>query len=206
MVAQQELQDKLQAIDGVASAEVDLVDGQPPVARVFLDGTRAPAEVRQKVDALLGAEVPAPNRPQVRKRSGLGKGLGDVITADAAQPAPAHIDPAPRPISAKIARVGILESESGVVAEIEDALGKTESIAIGPDGSIDGAVVTAVRRLFDVPESTYISIRDLDTGQGMLVVAAVTTEDDRRSAGAAFVEYGRPWATANAVVQAIVGS
>ena len=40
VVAQEELRDKLQAIDGVASAEVDLIEGEAPVARIFLDGSR----------------------------------------------------------------------------------------------------------------------------------------------------------------------
>ena len=205
VVAQEELQDKLQSIDGVASAEVDLIEGEPPVARVFLDGSRDPDEVRETVNALLGSAVPVRERPQPRRRGGLGRGLGEVITSDAAQPAPAHIDTAPRPVASRISRVGIVESEAGVVAEIEDALGNTESITVGPDGSIDRAVADGVRRLLGVPASTYIAIKDLDTGQGSLVVAAVTSDDDRRSAGAAFVEYGRPWATANAVMQALSG-
>lgn len=206
VVAQNELQDKLQAIDGVASAEVDISDGKAPVARVFLDGSREPAEVRQKVNALLGPALPDRVRTQPKRRGGLGKGLGDVITEDAGQPAPALINTSPRPVASRIARVGIVESDTGVVAEIEDTLGNTETISVGSEGSIDRAVVDGVRKLLGVPESTYVSIHDMDTGQGSVVVAAVTTADDRRTAGAAIVEYGRPWATANAVMQALSDS
>ena len=71
------------------------LSGRAPVARVFLDGSREPAEVRQKVNALLGPAVPDRGRTQPKRRGGLGKGLGDVITEDAGQPAPAHINTSP---------------------------------------------------------------------------------------------------------------
>ena len=57
-MATRDLKDELVAIPGVSDAEVTLVDNAPPVARVWLDGTRDGDEVRLRVEALLGRELP----------------------------------------------------------------------------------------------------------------------------------------------------
>lgn len=205
-MAEQELEDKLQAIPGVASAEVTIHDDDAPVARVFLDGTREHDEVRNRVNALLGASVPNRTAPTGRRRGGLGKGLGELLGDESAEPAPAHINGAsPRPVATSLAKVGVVENERGVVVEIVDSLGTTESVPVGTEGSIDDAVIEGVRRLLGMSDSAYITVRDVDTGQGAMVVAAVTVDSGERFAGAAFIDYGRPWATANAVLRALAG-
>ena len=92
MVSEQ-LSDQLQAIPGVASAEVTIKDGTAPVARIWLDGSEDPEEVRDKVTALLGSHVPTkvvPDRPL--KRSGLGRGLGDLLADPESDAVPPHIN------------------------------------------------------------------------------------------------------------------
>ena len=47
-----------------------------------------------------------------------------------------------------------------------------------------------------------IDLADVETPAGSVVVAT-TTGDEERSVGSAFVEYGRPWAVASAVLAAL---
>ncbi|MGI9666887.1 MAG: hypothetical protein ACR2N2_07300 [Acidimicrobiia bacterium] len=203
-MAGNELEDKLQAIPGVASAEVTLHDDAAPVARVFLDGSRADEEVRDKVNALLGSSVPKRTAPPAKRRGGLGKGLGEILNGDTSETPPAHINSiTPRAVASSLSRVGVVETAEGVVVEVVDSIGATESVMVGTDGSIDDAVIEGVRRVIGASDSGYITVRDVETGQGQMVVAAVTTESGERLAGAAFIEYGRPWATANAVMKAL---
>ncbi len=203
-MASHDLQDRLQAIPGVASAEVTLHDDQAPVARVYLDGSRDEREVRERVDALLGSSVPKTTVPAPRKRGGLGRGLDDLLNEEPPDVAPAHINGTqPRPVVHKLSKVGVVETADGVVVELAGEDGFVEQVPVGTDGSIDAAVIVGMRRILGIPESTYITVRNVDSGQGTMVVAAVTTDTGVRLAGAAFVEFGRPWAAANAVLNAV---
>lgn len=204
-----ELKDELQAIPGVASAQVTLVDGEAPVARIWLDGSRDAEEVRDRINALLGSSVPRasiePERPGPKRRSGLGRGLPDLLADE--DPVPSHINgTAGTPPGISLRRVGIVESVDGVAVEIENDDGEVLAMSVGTDGSIDSAVIDAVCSMLDVGDDMTIAISDVSTDEGELVIATASTDASDRYAGAAFVEFGRPWAVARAIVQAFSGS
>lgn len=194
----------LDALPGVATAEVILRDDDTPVARIWLDGTRDGDEVRELVDALLGRSISSvvfPRQTTQRRRIGLGRGLGDLIPNDEQHPVPMQLQPAAgrRPT---IAYVAVIESASGVVVEIEDGAGDVHSEPVGGDLNIDGAVLKGVLALVDGSDDVRIDVTDAETGDGtVLLVAAI--HGDRRAAGAAFVEHGRPYALARAGLDAL---
>lgn len=207
MVVVYELKDELLAIPGVASAQVTLDDSETPIARVWLDGTRDADEVRERINALLGATLPnSDRRPQAddeapKRRKGLGRGLPDLLSDDDKLPAHFHGAGGPEP-DVGLLRVGIIESSGGVAVEVEDGKGAVQTVPVGPDGSIDAAVVEAVCSLIGIDDVRSIDISDLTTAEGELVVVTARSEADERIAGAAFVDFGRPWAVARAIAQA----
>ena len=204
-VVPEQLHDQLGEIPGVASAEISLREDAPPLARVWLDGTRTADEVRERVQALLGSFVPTTDPPPRKaRRSGLGRGLGDVIEADVGSPEPTHLLPSEsKPTGrARIARVGVVETASGVHVEVEDADGNRHRGAVGVDGSIDAALVDAMAPLLDISADARVSIDDVVTDEGAVVLATIVSHDGERRIGAAYVEFGRPWALARAVAQA----
>lgn len=198
--------DDLAAIPGVASAEVTIKQDETPVARVWLDGTKDASEVRELVDVLLGKSVPdlvdAPDEAP-RKRGGLGRGLVDLLPERDSQPVPSQLQPdmSSRPA---VSAVSIVESASGVFVTVSDNKEREASVSVGDDGSIDSATIAAVSQLFGIDESIHISVEDIQVAQGSVLVASASN-GTTRSAGAAFVEFGRPSAVARAVFQAMAG-
>ena len=199
------LRDNLVAIPGVASAEVTLKDDETPVARVWLDGTRDGSEVRELVGALLGRNVPEIDLDAAiespKRRSGLGRGLGDLLPEDDAHPVPSQLQPETNRQPA-VASVSVVESSTGVHVTIENNKDRSASVAVGDDGSIDAAVISAVRELFGFDESVVLGIQDIELPTGSVLVASAVGGTGR-AAGAAFVEFGRPSAVARAVFQAM---
>jgi len=201
-----ELTDQLQAIPGVAAAEVTLRDGEAPVARIWLDGTGDPDDVRERVRALLGSRIPTATAQRSQRRSGLGRGLGELLIDGGEDPVPPHISGArsePTPTHMTIRRVAIVETGDGVHVEVEDGSGDTRSESVGPDGSIDNAVIGAIRNLLVLDPDVKFDITDVAAGGGDVVLVTTLDARGRRSVGAAFVDFGRPWALARAVVDAL---
>ncbi len=206
-VTTENLRADLHTLPGVAEAEVIIREDEPPVARVWLDGTRAGDEVRELVDDLVGRSIPSvvlPKQTVQRRRTGLGRGLGDLIPNDVQESVPTHLQPAAgqRPT---IIRVAIIESTRGVIVEIEDGTGGIHSESVGDGGDVDDAVMSAVAMIVDGPEEVRVDISDVETADGTVVLVTVAG-DDRRSVGAAFVEYGRPYAVARAGLAALLDS
>ena len=205
-----ELKDELLAIPGVASAQVTLDDGETPIARVWLDGSREADEVRERINALLGASVPRAD-PQLKaddgvlkRRTGLGRGLSDLLLDDDKPPAHLH-GGATADRGAALQRVGIIESLDGVAVEVENGSGTVRTVPVGPDGSIDAAVIEAVCSIIGIKDARSVEVNDLTTDEGELVIATARNEEDERISGAAFVDFGRPWAVAKAILQAFDG-
>lgn len=197
----------LGALPGVAAAEVIIREDEPPVARVWLDGTRPSDEVRELVDGLVGRSIPSivlPRQTTQRRRTGLGRGLSDLIPNDLQNPVPTHLQPAAGQRPA-ISRVAVIESVEGVIVEIEDGTGDIYSEPVGDSGGVDEAVMNAVTMIVDDSQDLRMEITEIETAVGT-VVMVTAVGDDRRSVGAAFVEHGRPYAVARAGLTALLHS
>ena len=194
----------LDALPGVASAEVTQHEDETPVARVWMDGTKDGDEVRSLVDALLGRAIPSvvlPGQKPHRRRAGLGRGLSDLIPNDESIAVPAHLRPASRQ-RRTINFVALIESASGVSVAIEDGKGAVHSVRVDGDMDVDRAVMESVRTLVGGSEDARMEAQDVETGDGLLLVVTAV-RGGRRSAGVAFVERARPYAVARAALVAL---
>ena len=190
---------RLEAIPGVASAEIDITDEGPPVARVRLDGSESAEIVRTRIDALLGSSVADIDAsPGRTRRSGLGKGLSEVMSLHGEGDVPTLLSGVAAVEEPRtIVRVAVVETGSGVAVEVEDSDGN-EGRADVTDSLVDDAVVRAVAALRGIETDVDIDLTDVDTPAGAVVVATSIDGEDR-SVGAAFVGPGRFWAVATAV-------
>lgn len=195
------LRDELIAIPGVADAEVTLLDEAPPVARVWLDGSRGHDEVRDKVEALLGREIPPVGASPVR-RSGLGKGLDTLMPDRDTEPVPTHLKPSSEARARSIARVAVVESDSSVTIEIEDGAQNVFTSRVGDGGSIDAAVLEAIRAMTGTPADAVLESANVDIG-GIPVLVVTASVNGVITAGASPVDFGRPFALAKAARQAL---
>jgi len=205
-VTTENLRDDLAAIPGAASSDVTIKHGETPVARAPLDGTEKDSEVKEFVVELLGTSDPdlveIPDDVP-RKRSGLGRGLEDLLPEDDSHPVPSQLQPE---VSSRltVSTVSVVESSAGVLVTVTDNRERQASVPVGDDGSIDSAVISAVGQLFGIDDSIRVSVEDLHVAKGSVLVA-LASNGATRSAGAAFVEVGRPSAVARAVFQAMAG-
>lgn len=198
MTTERDLGGQLEAIPGVASADVSHSDDGPPVAKVYLDGTEPADAVRAMVGEVLGAGASVVSEGFERqRRSGLGKGLAEVMSLHDGGAAPTHFSGQPEPDGRiDLLGVAIVESVDQTTVEVKDSAGGCVSEVV--TGSIDDAVIAAIRELASAPEGIDIDIVDIDTDAGAAVVATAR-DDDGRAVGSSFVEFGRPWAVALAV-------
>ena len=78
------------SLPGVASAEVTLRVGAPPLIRVWTDGTRPDADVQRAVEKIAIGDVSA-REDTSQRRIGLGRNLGDTLPAAFAERDPSHL-------------------------------------------------------------------------------------------------------------------
>ncbi|MCJ7780996.1 MAG: hypothetical protein MUQ27_09230, partial [Acidimicrobiia bacterium] len=78
------------SLPGVASAEVTLRVGAPPLIRVWTDGTRPDADVQRAVEKIAVGNVAA-REDTSQRRIGLGRNLGDTLPAAFAERDPSHL-------------------------------------------------------------------------------------------------------------------
>lgn len=156
--------------------------------RVVQDGPHTESGTRQE------AEQPG------KRRSGLGRGLSDLIPAEESDSVPTHLQPesGQRPT---ISVVAITETVDAVLVEVEDSGGKRVSVPIVGE-SVESAVVEATLTLLAIDDPPSVRIDSLETEDGDLVVVVVKRGADR-AAGAVFVECERPYAVARAVYLAV---
>lgn len=201
-----QIKDELSSIPGISDVEITLREGKPPLARVWLDGSRSGDEVRERIDALLGSVLPVPEsavQPVAPvRRGGLGKGL-DALMPDADGDAiPSQFRRQVETRGASIERVAVVEHVDGVSVEIEDGAGHVFSIDVESDGSIDRAVMGAVRSMTGIPSDAEFEVGAAEIGSAPVVVVTATL-GGRVAAGASVITFGRPYALANATRQAV---
>lgn len=199
------IKDELASIPGIEDLEITIREGKPPLARVWLDGSRSSEEVRERIDALLGSAIPKPDIVEPAtptRRSGLGKGLDSLIPGAGDGAVPTHLRSRRETRGTSIERVAVVEHASGITVEVEDGAGHRFVSDVGTDRSIDRAVLSAVRSMTGVPvEVTF----DLGVTQvaGSRVLVVTATMDGRTSAGASVITFGRPFAVADAAHKAV---
>ncbi len=161
-------------------------------------GVRVPITVRA-VDDTDTSRHDATEQP-AKRRSGLGRGLSDLLPVEEPGALPTHLQPESGQRTA-VSRVVVAESSEVVVVEMEDSAGARVSVPV-VDGDVDRAIVDAAVALAGAGSAVSVRTRDIETDDGLLVLATAT-RGRARAASAAFVEYGRPFAVARAVFEAV---
>ena len=101
-----------------------------------------------------------------------------------------------------IVGVAVIESTSGVIVEIESDQRGVHSELVTEDGGVDRAAIRGITAIAGIGEDVGIDITDAESGDG-LIVLVTAVRGGTRTVGAAFVEYGRPYAIARAGLDAI---
>ena len=233
----EELRRAVRSLPGVASADVMPQPGAPPLVRLWTDGTIPDAVVQRAVQLLVArgsangsgatpdesfddepiADPFIDDSPDIvddledtkgtKRRTGLGRTLGETLPGVFAQTAPSHLATDTIPEEAgvrRLLRLAIEESADGVDVRAVDDVGREAQAAVGtgPDG-LTSAVASAVARLrgFPSPLRTATNTRDID---GTTVVTVlVEMPDGERAAGAAIVTGGLPFTVGRAVDSAL---
>jgi hypothetical protein len=200
------LRANLVALPGVASAEVTLDDESVPVARVWLDGTLPGDDVRDLVDGLVASSMPSvvlPKQKAPRRRIGLGRGLVDLLPSQDTDLVPAQLQPSTS-LGHSIVGIAVVESSEGVTVEIESDVGGVHRELVADEGDIDRAVMNGIAAIAGVGDDVQLEIAEVASGDGLVLVVSAF-HGDERAVGAAFVEYGRPYALARAGLSALLG-
>lgn len=194
----------LDALPGVAAAEVSLDNDLAPTARVWLDGTLSGDDVRTLVDELVANSMPSvvlPRQKTPGRRTGLGRGLVELLPSAEAESVPTHLQQSAGNRQS-IVGVAVVESVSGVIVEIESDERGVHSEPVADDGDIDQAVLRGVAAIVGASDDVRLDITDVTSvGGSVLLVSAFRGEE--RAVGAAFVEYARPYAIARAGIAAL---
>ncbi|GMQ85975.1 MAG: hypothetical protein BMS9Abin07_1545 [Acidimicrobiia bacterium] len=200
------LRDAVLLVPGVAGAEVAIRDGDTPVVRVWTDGSRGDAEIRNDVTDVIaihgyGSGTAATRQAAVEAR------VADVISA-----AP-HVDetddgggePFDHAVSSGLVKLIIEETGHDVVAVASDGRGRTARALVG-DGSeaFLVAVTEAVAGLRGfAPSPVLIRVEDRFIEGVDVVSVLIETDEGERYAGAAVVRGGRPFSVGRAVDAAL---
>ncbi|MDJ0664808.1 MAG: hypothetical protein QNJ75_09625 [Acidimicrobiia bacterium] len=198
---------QLDGIAGVADLDVDLREDGLPRLRVYLDGTVPSADVGEEIRLRLAA-MDAEEAPSNGRRTGLGRGLPDILAADAGAEPPRHLQapsPAPTPVTApKLALVAVEETAGGISVRAADSTGGLAFSPVEDQRSLNQAVVSAVGRLRHerpLPRLAGVEIREVSGATVLTVV--LDRADGSRAVGAALVEGGMPFTLGTAVWEAL---
>ncbi len=194
-------------VDGVANVEVDLRDDGRPHLRIWLDGSVDAGQVGAHIEQLVAqSRVEAGIEPV--RRSGLGRGLGELIaSADDAVPAQliptvAETEATSRP---RLEMVAVEETAGGISVRAADSIGGISFSPVSDPRSLNQAVVSAVARLRrerPVPRLAGVELRDVEGSAVLTVVLAHA--DGRRLVGSSLVDGGMPFTLGRAVWEALV--
>ena len=191
------------AVPGVADVEVVLRDDDVPVVRVWTDGSRGDAEIRNDVADVIAIHGYGSGRMatgsaalEARLADTLGDRDGIEDIADSILSAPS------------LAKLVIEENGDTVVAIASDASGRSARAHVG-DGS-DAflmAVADAVAALRGVtPTPMLVSVEDRFVAGVDVVSVLIETGVGERFAGAAVVRGGRPFSVGRAVDAALANT
>ncbi len=193
------------SLPGVASAEVTPRVGAPPFIRVWTDGSRPDADVQQAVERIALRDAPL-REDTSRRRTGLGRSLGETLPAALAEPDPSHLavdfDVA-RP-SGYFTKLAIEETSDGVEVRAIDDAGRESGAVVeqGADG-LTRAVATAVALLRGFPPPRGVAVNTRDVDGTTVVTVLIEMSSGTTLAGAAIVTGGLPFTVGRAVDSAL---
>ena len=192
---------------GIANLEIDLREEGSPRLRIRLDGSMSGPEVGDEIRHRIAA-VRDDAVPDVR-RIGLGRGLADILAADADTAGPAHLQPADPDLAPKatLVLVAVEETAGGISVRAADSVGGVAFSPVEDPRSLNQAVVSAVGRLRQerpLPRLAGVEIRDVNEAPVLTVVLALA--DGRRAVGAALVDGGMPFTLGKAVWEALASA
>ncbi len=78
-----------------------------------------------------------------------------------------------------IERVAVVESEAGVIVEIEDGVGVIRRASVDECGSVESAVISGVRAILDISDDVRIDISDVNTKEGTVLLVTGSFGGDR---------------------------
>jgi len=198
-------------IHGVTRVDVDIRDDGSPHIRVWLDGAVSSDDVGEEIQSVL-ASVQAPTEAkdeQPARRSGLGRGLNELLAANGeTQPLP-HFGAQPQatPVVAeppKLVLVAVEESAGGIAVRVADS---DRGIAMSPvedTRSLNQAVTSAVARLREhrpTPRLEGVEVHKI-AGESVLSVVLLL-DGGEKAAGAEIVRGGLPFTLGRAVWKAL---
>ena len=220
---------QLDGIAGVAGLDVDLREDGLPRVRVQLDGTAPSAQVGDEIRRRLAALEPVGPTGNGR-RTGLGRGLADILAADADTEPPRQLQRAAgaaRSVvtaepeddqelitdsasgsmavpAAQLALVAVEETAGGISVRAADSAGGLAFSPVEDQRSLNQAVVSAVGRLRNerpLPRLAGVEVREVSGAPVLTVV--LHRADGSRAVGAALVEGGMPFTLGVAVWEAL---
>jgi hypothetical protein len=196
-----DLRDAVHAVPGVATVEVALRDDQTPVVRVWTDGSRDDAVVRNDVAdviAIHGFGNGTAHKGQAL-RARIGENLGSMLPAESAD----RVEP-----TVSLAKLIIEENGDDVVAVASDASGRSARAHVGEGADAFLIAVTdAVAALRGVtPSPLLVSVEDRFVAGVDVVSVLIENGVGERFAGAAVVRGGRPFSVGRAVDAALGNS
>ncbi len=198
-----DLRSLLDGIPGVGGFEVDLRDDGSPRLRVRLDGSQPSSEVGDEIRRRIADSRTPPGQP-IGRRTGLGRGLSDILASDAVAPAPMHVQqphPEPKPV---LMMVAVEETVGGISVRASDSGGGVAFSPVEDPRSLNQAVVSAVGRLRQqrpLPRLSGVEIRDVNGSPVLTVV--LTLADGQQVVGSALVDAGMPFTLGVAVWEAL---
>lgn len=206
-----ELQQLALNVDGVANVEVDLREDGRPRLRVWLDGSIEAGKVGGHIEGLVAQAFLAATSETVKpvRRSGLGRGLDELMAAADKELLPAQLAPTATDAETiprtRLAMVAVEETAGGISVRASDSAGGISFSPVSDPRSLNQAIVSAVARLRrerPVPRLAGVELRDVDGSPVLMVVLAHA--DGRRLVGASLVEGGMPFTLGRAVWEALV--
>lgn len=207
------LQQLVSDISGVNRVEVDLREDGSPHIRVWMDGSASNEDVGAEIQEIL-ASIPDSEEDTEEppsRRSGLGRGLNELLAANGeTQPLP-HFAPAPEPEPdiatnplAHLVLVAVEESAGGIAVRVADS---DRGVAFSPvedSRSLNQAVTSAVARLRQKrpsPRLEGVEVREI-AGETVLTVVLLLDSGEKVS-GAEIVRGGLPFTLGRAVWKAL---
>jgi hypothetical protein len=196
-------------LQGVAGVEVDIRKDGSPHIRVWLDGSTSSERVGDEIQRVLAAIdwVAEPKPAEPVRRSGLGRGLNELLEVNGGSdplplrsPAPV----APAGASRSLLLVAVEETAAGVSVRVADSESGIAFSPVEDPDSLNQAVTAAVVQLHQrrpMPRLEAVEVREI-AGESVLT-ALLRCDDGSALVGSEVIRGGLPYTLGQAVWKAL---